>query len=85
MVIVTVDEGIAFIGTILQQILEFGEGRIILILAMPAVADVQILSAFDAQTFAFGVMQGFDGNFQQRIFTYKGREVNMGVIGNEQF
>lgn len=85
MVIVTGDEGIAFMGTILQQILEFGEGRIIQILTMPAVADVQILSAFDAQTFALRVMQGFNGNFQKCIFTYKGREINMCVIGHEQF
>ena len=48
MVIVTVEKRIAFIGIILQQILEFGKRRIVFLWAMPAIADVQVLSALGA-------------------------------------
>ena len=48
MVIVTEVEKLAFMSVILQQILEFGEGRIIFMLAMAAIPHVQILPALRA-------------------------------------
>ena len=83
--VVTVDEGIEFIRIILQQILEFGERRIVFLWAMPAIAGVQILSALGAQSLAIRAVQWADRDFQQRIFTYQGSEVKVCVIGHKQF
>jgi hypothetical protein len=52
---------------------------------MTAVLQVQVLTALDAKTFAFEVMQGLDGNFQYGIFTYERCEVKLRIIGDKQF
>ncbi len=70
---------------LLQQFLQVGKWRIVAFLAVTAVLDVQVLATFDAQTFAFGIVQGLDGNFQQGILPDQGSKVNVGVIGHEQF
>jgi len=52
------------VGLLIQQIFNFGERRIISVLAMTAITDVQVLAAFNAETFALWIMQGLYGNFQ---------------------
>jgi hypothetical protein len=69
----------------IQQVFEGCKRSIAAVLAVTAILDIQILTTFNAKTFAFGVVQGLDGNFQQGVFTYQGRQVNLCIIGYEQF
>jgi hypothetical protein len=86
MVIGTIGKAeVNFMVGILQQILQFGEGRIRLGRLMTAIALVEVLSAFLAQTFAFGLAQRADGNFEQGIFAEELGKVEMRVFGQKQF
>jgi hypothetical protein len=69
MVIGTIGKAeVNFMVGILQQILQFSEGRIRLGRLMAAIALIEVLSAFLAQTFAVGLAQRADGNFEQGVF-----------------
>ena len=47
-----------------EQILEGCKWRIIDVLAVSTILDVQVLPAFDAETLAVWIMQWFDGEFE---------------------
>ncbi len=51
---------------------------------MAAIFNIQILAAFDAQTFALGVVQWLDRHFEQRIFTQDWGEVYLCAFRQDQ-
>ncbi len=53
---------------ILQQILQFGEGRIRFGGFVTAILLVQVLPALGAKSLAIGFADGADGNFEQGVF-----------------
>jgi hypothetical protein len=66
---------------VVKQVFEGCKRRIVAFLAMTAILQVQILTTFNAKTFALKIMQGLDRDFQQCIFANKGCEVDMGIFG----
>jgi hypothetical protein len=85
MVIVTIVWVRVFIAPIvLQQFLQVGKWRVVAFLAVPAVLDVQVLSAFDTQTLAVGIMQRTDRDLEQRILPDQWSQVNLSVIRDQQ-
>ena len=85
MVIVTIGKAeVNFIGVILQQILEFGEGRIGFGRTVSAIPLVQVFAAFGAKSLAIGFAKRADGNLQQGIFAEQKSEVEVGIFGEDE-
>ena len=85
MVIVTIVWVRIFIAPIvLQQFLQISKWRIVLFLAVTAILDIQVLSAFDAETLAVWIVQRLDRKFQQGIFADQGGHINVCVVRYEK-
>ncbi len=86
MVIVTIGRsGLNFIRLILlQQILQSRKRRTFIVLAVTAIFDIQVLSAFDAQAFALGVVKWIDRHLEEGVFAQHWSEVNLHVVGEHQ-
>ncbi len=70
--------------TWLQQILQWGKGRFVLMGTMPAVTDVEVLAADGAEPFAVGTAKRADGYLEEGVLADDGLKIYLRIFRDQQ-